>query len=250
MSFLKKLTKEFEGLTSAFGDKDKTKDANTQQQPGGYSGQQPGSYLQQPGSFPGQQSGGYPPQQYGQQPPQQYGQQQQSAYPPQSQGYPPQHNQYGAPPSGPPPGQPQLPPGWVQRWDQNSQRHYYLHESNGYTQWEPPAFSPPPQHALYGAPPSGPPPGQPGYDANRGDPPGAQSGFYQGYGGAMPQGGYGSHGEMQHQQNAAQYYGSAAVNEKDAKTDKKGGGMGKVLLAGGAGLAAGGLIGHALGKAV
>lgn len=47
-----------------------------------------------------------------------------------------QQNQYGGYPSN---GGPQLPPGWVQQWDQNSQRSYYLERSTGRSQWEPPA---------------------------------------------------------------------------------------------------------------
>jgi hypothetical protein len=37
---------------------------------------------------------------------------------------------------GGPPGQ--LPPGWIQQWDANSQRYYYVEQATGRTQWEPP----------------------------------------------------------------------------------------------------------------
>lgn len=62
-----------------------------------------------------------------------------------------------------------LPPGWIQQWDQNSQRNFYVEQATGRTQWDPPAFSPPP--GQYGAPGYGAPAyGAPGYsqDANRG----------------------------------------------------------------------------------
>lgn len=90
-----------------------------------------------------------PPQQHYDQHQQQYGQQlpyqQQHLY-----GPPPQQG-YGAPPSA---GQ-HLPPGWLQQWDQNSQRYYYLNQATGQTQWDPPVD----QHRGFGAPP----PGQHGY---------------------------------------------------------------------------------------
>jgi hypothetical protein len=52
--------------------------------------------------------------------------------------------------------QPQLPPGWIQQWDANSQRYYYVEQATGRTQWEPPMMYPggavPGQHYEYGQP--------------------------------------------------------------------------------------------------
>ena len=84
---------------------------------------------------------------------------------------------YGAPPP--------MPPGWLAQWDQNSQRWYYVDQSTGRTQWDPPAGAPPPQGPY--APPA--------HDAH-----GASSGYYQGapagYGAhGVPQGGHGGHDE-------------------------------------------------------
>jgi WW domain len=42
--------------------------------------------------------------------------------------------------------------GWIQQWDQNSQRFYYLEQATGRTQWEPPSF---PHGAPSGLPPGG-----------------------------------------------------------------------------------------------
>ncbi|RMZ77577.1 hypothetical protein DV737_g4266, partial [Chaetothyriales sp. CBS 132003] len=70
----------------------------------------------------------------------------------------PQHSYSGAPP--PPQGQfgqsplPALPPGWLAQWDQNSQRHYYVEQATGRTQWEPPVASYGAPPASYGAPPA------------------------------------------------------------------------------------------------
>ena len=56
-----------------------------------------------------------------------------------------------------PPGQ--LPPGWIQQWEANSQRYYFVEQATGRTQWEPPVMYPgggihgPPQgygHQGYG----------------------------------------------------------------------------------------------------
>ena len=52
------------------------------------------------------------------------------------------HEAYGHGYAGPPPGPPgsnmMLPPGWIQQWDANSQRYYYVEQATGCTQWEPP----------------------------------------------------------------------------------------------------------------
>jgi hypothetical protein len=57
----------------------------------------------------------------------------------------PPQQAYGQPPFSPP-------QGWSQHWDQNAHRYYYIEQSTGRSQWEPPAHqghahhpSPPPQ---------------------------------------------------------------------------------------------------------
>ncbi|KIW07131.1 uncharacterized protein PV09_02003 [Verruconis gallopava] len=157
MSFLKDLkglTKEFKNL---MGEKDKPQDHSSIVGAGGEQfnhgppqapyGQQPQpGYQQQYGqSTYGQPQYGQP--QYGQP---QYGQPQYG-----------QPQQYGAlPPSGL-----HLPPGWIQQWDPNSQRNFYVDTATGRTQWEPPAFSPPPLQGSYAPPPGGyPPASTPGED--------------------------------------------------------------------------------------
>ena len=40
-----------------------------------------------------------------------------------------------------------MPPGWVQQWDQNSQRWYYVEQATGRTQWDPPSNLPPGPYA-------------------------------------------------------------------------------------------------------
>ncbi|KAL8807172.1 MAG: hypothetical protein Q9182_000854 [Xanthomendoza sp. 2 TL-2023] len=67
-------------------------------------------------------------------------------------GQQPQYNNpqtYGAPPPlhSTPGGPPRLPPGWISQWDPNTQRYYYLEQSTGRTQWDPP------QHPIGGYPP-------------------------------------------------------------------------------------------------
>jgi hypothetical protein len=47
--------------------------------------------------------------------------------------------------------------GWIQQWDQNSQRWYYLEQATGRTQWDPPSHLPP---GPYAPPHSGAPHGQ------------------------------------------------------------------------------------------
>ena len=52
--------------------------------------------------------------------------------------------------------QPQLPPGWIQQRDADSQRYYYVEQATGRTQWEPPITCPsggvPSQHYESGQP--------------------------------------------------------------------------------------------------
>jgi hypothetical protein len=42
---------------------------------------------------------------------------------------------------------PPLPVGWIQKWDKASQRWYYLEQSTGLRQWEPPLAQPPQTHS-------------------------------------------------------------------------------------------------------
>lgn len=66
--------------------------------------------------------------------------------------HPPLPQNYGQPPYSPLSGCPQHPPpqnydqppylplsGWSQHWDQGSQRYYYIEQTTGRKQWEPPA---------------------------------------------------------------------------------------------------------------
>ena len=97
---------------------------------------------------------------YGQ-PQEAYGSHQQPAFGQQPGHSPQPQHQYGGPPppqahDGPPASGPQLPPGWLQQWDTNSQRYYYLEQATGRSQWEPPAMHGPPgdQQRGYGVPPA------------------------------------------------------------------------------------------------
>lgn len=182
------------------------------------------------------------------QPNQQQGNQQ--SYPPQQQqqygsGPPGQQQQYGGPPSqsygAPPPSGPNLPPGWLQQWDQNSQRHYYLEQATGRTQWDPPAFSSPPMGGYPGAPPPG-GQGYPGapyngsYDQSRG--------YNQGPGQGYPQQNYGGFPSQNISHPGGPNFPTEAVQNGEKKKDK---GDKKALLAAGAGgLLVGGLAGAAL----
>lgn len=258
MSFFKKLTEEFKELKASFDDSGKEKkdgevkpDKTVEIKPekaaegtrdGGY-GVPP--YVNDPAHAQHQQYGA-PPSQYGQA---SYGQQYNSP-PPQQQPYgQPQSGQYdrAAPPppsSGAPPGQPQLPPGWISQWDQNSQRYYYVEQATGRTQWDAPqhynySSPPPPSQGGYAPPPSG-----PGGYHNPSRDQGAASSFYNQYGGAMPAQGY---NDPQHHDNAQQYYGDVANTEKKAEK-KKDNSTRNMLLAGAGGLAVGGLAVAAFGK--
>jgi hypothetical protein len=226
MSFLKKLTKEFEELKASFSDEPKKDGSQSQQQQSQH--EQGRDYSQQ------QQYG--TPQAYGQQ--NQYNQQ---PYGSQHQPPPPQH-----PPSGGPP--PQLPPGWVMHWDGNSQRNYYVETATGRTQWEAPA-APQSQYAPPPPPPSGAPYqqsyGAPGHDASRG--PGG--GHYdqhqynqQGYAAGAP--GYNPHGAPgPYNPQMGGHVGGYPPPQQEKKDHS----TRNMLLAGGAGLAGGALLYNALG---
>ena len=134
-----------------------------------------------------------------------------------------------------------LPPGWIQQWDQNSQRYFYVEQATGRTQWEPPAFSPPPGGPFspppapygapgYGAPAHGAPYGAPGYghEANRG-----HDGGY----GAAP---YGAPG--------GDYKGDKGDKEK--KKDKDKSNTGKLVAAGAVGAIGGAVIASQLGPSL
>lgn len=226
MSFLKKLTKEFEELKSSFKDKDEPKKEQT-------SSHEPKHEEQRDFGQSSNASYGQHQQQYGQpshDQQQHYGQQQSygqfGSYPPP----PPSQSHTGGPPS--------LPPGWIMQWDANSQRNYYVEQATGKTQWDPPAhnqYPPPSQHGPggYSSPPShGAPYGGGSHDGSRGY--GDQHQYNQGYGGAP---GYDPrHATGPYNPNMAGH-----PQKKDNSTRN-------MLLAGGAGLAGGALIANALGK--
>ncbi|KAI9672325.1 MAG: hypothetical protein M1817_003347 [Caeruleum heppii] len=210
MSFFKKMTKEFEDLKTSFS-KDDDKKASSGDK--GHIGdhEQKHDVVHQPGQQPpygGQAS-------YGQPPPQSY---------PQSY----------APPSSTP-NQDALPPGWIKQWDSASQRFFYVDQSTGKTQWEPPTFSahPPPSAPGGYAPPSG------AHDAPRGE----ASGYYSGAGhspmppGAPPSGN--PYGQQLHPEQ-----GDKAKKEKDKG---KGGMMAGAAGGLAVGAVGGALVGHAMG---
>lgn len=232
MSFFKKLTEEFKELKANFADKPKEEEKKEEIRPekpiesnnadtrqGGYGDQSLGQYSH---GGSGDQSHAYGDHQapsYGQQP---YGQQ------PQYSGQPQSQQQYGASPSAysGPPGQPPLPPGWIAQYDQSSQRWYFVEQTTGRTQWDPPSAP----YSGYAPPPTG--PSDP-YAGGRGQ--NAGPGAYNQYGGS------------DHDQNAQQYYGdmkqTEEKSEKKASSDKK-----NMLLAGAGGLALGGVAGAVLAR--
>jgi hypothetical protein len=109
-----------------------------------------------------------------------------------------------------------MPPGWVQQWDQNSQRWYYVEQATGRTQWDPPAHLPP---GPYAPPPTG------GQDER------ALFGN--------------THGHQGHDYTPS----GAATNEKEKKKDKeksKGHSTAMLAAAGIGGVAAGAWVGHEL----
>lgn len=103
-----------------------------------------------------------------------------------------------------------MPPGWITQWDQNSQRWYYVDQSTGRSQWDPPVHSPAPQG------PYAPPPGTPTHD---------ERGLF----GSTPNGGHDSFGE-----------------HKEKKEKNKGHSTAAMAAAGIGGVAAGAWIGHEL----
>lgn len=63
---------------------------------------------------------------------------------------PPTHPQG---PLAPAPSQSLIPYGWIEKWDTNSQRTYYLEQATGRTQWELPSYhAPPPETQTQPAP--------------------------------------------------------------------------------------------------
>jgi hypothetical protein len=115
-----------------------------------------------------------------------------------------------------------MPPGWTAQWDQNGQRWYYVEQATGRTQWDPPSNLPPGPYA----PPA---PGAP-YNAAAGH---DERGLFGN-----------THGHSGHDYNTAP--GSAAVEEKKKDKDK-GHSTAMLAAAGVGGIAAGALIGHAMG---
>lgn len=106
---------------------------------------------------------------------------------------------------------------WIQQWDANSQRYFYVEQATGRTQWEPPAFSPPPGGA-FSPPPA--PYGAPGYGA-------------PGYG---------------HGHEGDRGYGSDYKGDK--KKDKDKSNTGKLVAAGAVGAIGGAVIASQLGKSL
>lgn len=132
-------------------------------------------------------------------------QQQYQQYPPVSQGY-----------SSAPPG-PTLPYGWIQQWDSNSQRYYYLEQATGRTQWDLPMDQ---DRGI----------GNPSLNQNY------HGGFQTGYGH-----GYDTPAN-------AHYPGAGSAPSEVSKNGKvkKDGNKGGMLVAGVGGLVLGGLAGAAL----
>jgi hypothetical protein len=140
-----------------------------------------------------------------------------------------------------------MPPGWLAQWDQSSQRWYYVDQSTGRTQWDPPAGAPPPQGPYA-------PPAQ-----------GASGGYYQGapaaqgaHGGA--QGGHDERGLFGNTQGYDQGHGAGGSHGYDShgivdkeKKDKdkskdKGHSTAKLAAVGLGGAAAGAWIGHEMSR--
>ncbi|CAJ2512868.1 Uu.00g009870.m01.CDS01 [Anthostomella pinea] len=223
MSFFKKLADKVEDFLD--DDKDKKKQEEVQSQPQGQ-GQQgtvtsnftSSIAYQTPeharGYGDNYRQGGYP---------QQYQQQQQQQ---------PQGSYYGGapPPQGPPApygAPPPMPPGWNAQWDSNQNRWYYIEQSTGRSQWDPPAtFGQPPQGPY--APPVGGPPGQVPYTTGHGDGFRGESGtYYSGQGGMPP---------TEHQ---GQYGGDDRAYGQGGEQQKEKSGSGKAWAMGAGGLAVG-----------
>jgi hypothetical protein len=159
-------------------------------------------------TYPGHAREGYPQPEYGHD---SYGTHQHYDQPPQS--------HYGAPPPGPPGSN--LPPGWIQQWDPNSQRYYYVEQATGRTEWEPPynpSYGPPPGgHSAYG--------GHDSYGQSR-----DAYGGHDSYGAHGGYGGYDSHGYSEHHK------------EKDGKGGMIAAGLGGAAI----GAVGGAIIAHEL----
>jgi hypothetical protein len=132
---------------------------------------------------------------------------------------------------------------WIQQWDANSQRYFYVEQATGRTQWEPPAFSPPPGGAFspppapYGAPGYGPPGhGAPGYGAPGYGAPGYGHEGDRGHGGGY---GYDAHGS-----------GDGYKGDKEKKKDKDKSNTGKLVAAGAVGAIGGAVIASQLGMSL
>ncbi|KAK2809222.1 hypothetical protein FQN50_004058 [Emmonsiellopsis sp. PD_5] len=191
------------------------------QPPPGYGGQLP--YPQQPPY--GQATYGQQQPYYGQQPP--YGQQAPSE----------EQRSYGSMgPAGPPPGYPPpLPEGWIQRWDQNYQRAYYVEQATGRPYWEAPFNS------------------RSGHEGSRG----LAEGYYGGEGYSH----HSSH-EGEHSKHHEEHYGHESKHHDEYHghghghdhEKKEGFSTGAMVAAGAAGVAVGAvggaLIAHELGALV
>jgi hypothetical protein len=111
-----------------------------------------------------------------------------------------------------------MPPGWVQQWDQNSQRWYYVEQATGRMQWDPPVHLPP---GPYAPPPTG-----------------------THYGGQGVKDERGLFGNTQGHQGHDSHLSGYATNEKNKK--KNGHSTAMLTAAGVKGIAAGALFGHEL----
>lgn len=116
-----------------------------------------------------------------------------------------------------------MPPGWIQQWDQGSQRWYYVEQATGRTQWDPPAHLPP---GPYAPPPASAPNVGPGGHDER-----ALFGNTHGHGG--------------HDYTPSGAETNAKEKEKEKKKDK-GHSTAMLAAAGVGGVAAGAWIGHEL----
>uniref|UniRef100_A0A060T3X5 ARAD1A19712p n=1 Tax=Blastobotrys adeninivorans TaxID=409370 RepID=A0A060T3X5_BLAAD len=160
-----------------------------------------------------------------------------------------------------PPQPPQVPQGWLAKFDENYKTFYYVDLSTGKSQWEKPPGT---QEA---GPPQGPPPSynQSHQPAGAGDHRGAPGGYppQQGYGGYPPQGGYGGYppqggyGGYPPQGYGGGYppqgYGGyppqqpQVMQQQPGRSRKNGmmGGMGGMALGAGAGLLGGAMLANA-----
>lgn len=134
-----------------------------------------------------------------------------------------------------------LPPGWIQQWDQSSQRYYYLEQTTGRSQWDLPVEQ---------AGGSGPSTSEYGYASTQG-----QNHGYQGYSHSQGQGQGQGFGFSQKDQRhplpvtVAHTGGSQYPTESITNGEKKKSGGHAGLLAAGAGsLLVGGIAGAALSR--